>query len=230
MTDLYETSVEPSDVLDAQRVSDVRGAVEHEDAQRLHTLLDPLHPADIADLLEQVSDSVRAGILRLWKDGIDGDVLSELDDSIREDIIDGLDAAELAVAVRDLDSDDVVDLLEDLDEPQQEAILDALDDAERVVVEQSLSFPEESAGRLMQREVVMAPEHWNVGQAIDYLRRQEDLQLRGIHSDVHVLTFQSSCTTVRNDATAPHDPRLWNLLAFPSSNMLGAGASPSPQH
>jgi len=118
---------------------------------------------------------VRAGILRLWKDGIDGDVLSELDDSIREDIIDGLDAAELAVAVRDLDSDDVVDLLEDLDEPQQEAILGALDDAERVVVEQSLSFPEESAGRLMQREVVMAPEHWNVGQAIDYLRRQEDL-------------------------------------------------------
>ncbi len=67
MTDLYETSVEPSDVLDAQRVSDVRGAVEHEDAQRLHTLLDPLHPADIADLLEQVSDSLRAGILRLWK-------------------------------------------------------------------------------------------------------------------------------------------------------------------
>ncbi len=181
MTDLYETSVEPSDVLDTQRVSDVRGAVEHEDAQRLHTLLDPLHPADIADLLEQVSDSVRAGILRLWKDGIDGDVLSELDDSIREDIIDGLDAAELAVAVRDLDSDDVVDLLEDLDEPQQEAILGALDDAERVVVEQSLSFPEESAGRLMQREVVMAPEHWNVGRAIDYLRRQEDLPEQFYH-------------------------------------------------
>ena len=47
-------------------------------------LLDPLHPADIADLLEQVSDAIRAGILQLWKDGIDGDVLSELDDSIRE--------------------------------------------------------------------------------------------------------------------------------------------------
>ena len=180
MTTLYEPSVAPNDVLDAQRVSDVRVAVEHEDTQRLNALLDPLHPADIADLLEQVSDVVRAGILRLWKDGIDGDVLSELDDSIREEIIDGLDAAELAVAVRDLDSDDVVDLLEDLDEPQQEAILDALDDAERVVVEQSLSFPEESAGRLMQREVVMAPEHWNVGQAIDYLR-QEDLPEQFYH-------------------------------------------------
>ena len=94
MTTLYEPSVEPNDVLDAQRVSDVRVAVEHEDTQRLIALLDPLHPADIADLLEQVSDVVRAGILRLWKDGIDGDVLSELDDSIREEIIDGLDAAE----------------------------------------------------------------------------------------------------------------------------------------
>ena len=50
MTTLYEPSVEPNDVLDAQRVSDVRVAVEHEDTQRLNMLLDPLHPADIADL------------------------------------------------------------------------------------------------------------------------------------------------------------------------------------
>jgi magnesium transporter len=144
-------------------------------------LLDPLHPADIADLLEQVSDGLRNRLLHMWKGGIDGDVLSELDESIREDIIDGLNATELADAVRDLDSDDVVDLLEDLDEPQQEAILDALDDAERMVVEQSLSFPQDSAGRLMQREVVMAPEHWTVGQAIDYLRRHQDLPEQFYH-------------------------------------------------
>jgi magnesium transporter len=74
-----------------------------------------------------------------------------------------------------------VDLLENLDEPQQEAILDALDDAERMVVEQSLSFPHDSAGRLMQREVVMAPEHWTVGQAIDYLRRHQDLPEQFYH-------------------------------------------------
>jgi magnesium transporter len=181
MTYLYDNSPELSDVLDAQRVLDVRLAVEHEDMVRLHMLLDPLHPADIADLLEQVSDGLRTRLLHLWKGGIDGDVLSELDESIREDIIDGLNSAELAHAVRDLDSDDVVDLLEDLDEPQQEAILDALDDAERIVVEQSLSFPENSAGRLMQREVVMAPEHWNVGQAIDYLRRHQNLPEQFYH-------------------------------------------------
>jgi len=181
MTDLYVNPPELSDVLDSQRVLDVRAAVEHEDVTRLHMLLDPLHPADIADLLEQVSDGLRSRLLHMWKGGIVGDVLSELDESIREDIIDGLNATELADAVRDLDSDDVVDLLENLDEPQQEAILDALDDAERMVVEQSLSFPQDSAGRLMQREVVMAPEHWTVGQAIDYLRRHQDLPEQFYH-------------------------------------------------
>lgn len=175
MTELYDMPPALSDVFDAQRVLDVRLAVEHEDVVRLHMLLDPLHPADIADLLEQVSDSFRTQLLRLWKGGTDGDVLSELDESIREDIIDGLNANELADAVRELDSDDVVDLLEDLDEPQQQAILDARDPAARIVVEQSLSFPKNSTGRLMQREVVMAPEHWSVGQAIDYLRRHQDL-------------------------------------------------------
>jgi len=181
MTDLYVNPPELSDVLDSQRVLDVRAAVEHEDVTRLHMLLDPLHPADIADLLEQVSNGLRSRLLHMWKGGIVGDVLSELDESIREDIIDGLNATELADAVRDLDSDDVVDLLENLDEPQQEAILDALDDAERMVVEQSLSFPQDSAGRLMQREVVMAPEHWTVGQAIDYLRRHQDLPEQFYH-------------------------------------------------
>ena len=79
----------------------------------------------------------------------------------------------LADAVRELDSDDVVDLLEDLDAPQQDAILDALEDADRVAVQQAMTYPEYSAGRLMQREVVMAPEHWTVGEAIDFLRNSE---------------------------------------------------------
>ena len=89
MTELYDIPPALSDVFDAQRVLDVRLAVEHEDVVRLHMLLDPLHPADIADLLEQVSDGFRTRLLRLWKGGTDGDVLSELDESIRETIIDG---------------------------------------------------------------------------------------------------------------------------------------------
>ena len=83
----------------------------------------------------------------------------------------------LTQAVRELDSDDVVDLIEDLEDAQQEVILGALEDSERAAVQQSLSYPEYSAGRLMQREVVMAPEHWTVGEAIDHLRNtaEEDL-------------------------------------------------------
>lgn len=181
MNELPNPSRDTNDVLDPQRLADVRAAVQVADAPALHRLLDNLHPADVADLLEQISDANRAKLMGLWKGGIDGDVLSELADSIREDIIDGLEPAELAEAVRDLESDDVVDLVEDLDEPQQEAILDALEDADRVVVEQSLSYPEESAGRLMQREVVMAPEHWNVGQAIDHLRKTQDLPEQFYH-------------------------------------------------
>src|SRR5690606_11630897 len=105
----------------------------------------------------------------------DGDILSELDESIREEVISILNPQVLADAVRELDSDDVVDLLEDLGTPQQDAILDALEDVDRVAVQQALTYPEYSAGRLMQREVVMAPEHWTVGEAIDFLRNSDDL-------------------------------------------------------
>ncbi len=102
-------------------------------------------------------------------------MLSEIDEAIREEVIESLPDAVVAEAVRELDTDDVVDILEDLDEPAQGRILDALEDADRVAVEQAMAFPEGSAGRLMQRETVVAPEHWTVGEAIDYLRAADAL-------------------------------------------------------
>ncbi|UWQ92487.1 magnesium transporter [Aliisedimentitalea scapharcae] len=168
-------------MLDRKNVSAILYAVEIEDRQKLTELMEPLHAADIADLLEQINAYDRARLIRLYDREFDGDILSELDESIREEVIAILRPDVLADAVRDLDSDDVVDLLEDLEEPQQEAILDALEDADRAVVEQSLSYPENSAGRLMQREVVMAPEHWNVGQAIDFMRTHDDLPEQFYH-------------------------------------------------
>ena len=161
--------------LDGRFASAVREAVEAQDGDAISVLMEPLHPADIADYLEQIDDSARLRLLSVWKGGVDGDVLSELEESLREGVIDGLEPQELASAVRDLETDDVVDLLEDMGAEQQGAVLEALDDADRVAVEQSLSYPEESAGRLMQREVVMAPQHWKVGQAVDFLRNEDDL-------------------------------------------------------
>lgn len=159
--------------LDSELVSDILEAVDAGDTERLETLTDPLHAADVADLLEQIGPQERRDLLKIWPIGIDGEVLSELHESVREDVIEHLPRDVLTEAVRDLDSDDVVDLLQDLEEPQQQILLSALEEGDRVAVEQSLTYPEYSAGRLMQREVVTAPEHWTVGEAIDFLRNAE---------------------------------------------------------
>ncbi len=148
---------------------------------QLEEVLEPLHPADIADLLEQVEPDDRTAIVRLAGDYIDGEILSEIDEDIRDGVIEALEPGVLVEAVRELESDDVVDLIEGLDAEQQESIIDALDVVDRIAVEQALSYPEFSAGRLMQREVVIAPEHWSVGDAIDHLRAHDDLPEQFYH-------------------------------------------------
>jgi magnesium transporter len=126
--------------LDPRLVEAIRDAVEQGDEAAVDRLMAPLHPADIADVLEQIGASQRAALVKLWSKGFDGDILSELDESIREEVIEALPHEVLSEAVRELDSDDVVDLIEDLEEPVQERILDALEDSDRVAVEHSREF------------------------------------------------------------------------------------------
>jgi magnesium transporter len=156
-------------------------AVETQNRDMLWAEMEPLHAADIADLLEQSNAYDRRRLIELYGQEFDGDILSELDESIREEVIGLLTPEVLADAVRELDSDDVVDLVEDLEDQQQEAILSVLEDSDRAAVEQSLTYPEYSAGRLMQREVVMAPEHWLVGDAIDFMRNAQELPEQFYH-------------------------------------------------
>ncbi|RVV99346.1 magnesium transporter [Mesobaculum littorinae] len=177
--------LEPRDddayALDSRTVSAILDAVEAQDSARLQELMEPFHAADIADLLEQVDDDDRRALIALMGDEFDGDILSELAEGVREDVIAALAPQVLSQAVLELESDDVVDLIEDLEEPTQETILEILEASDRVAVEQALSLPEYSAGRLMQREVVMAPEHWSVGEAIDYMRAHDDLPEQFYH-------------------------------------------------
>ena len=170
-----EADADDAAALDNRKVGQILDAVARHDAAALTELMAPLHAADIADLLEQIGTDDRAALVRLYGHEFDGDILSEIDESIREEIVAILTPEVLGEAVRDLDTDDVVDLIEDLEHPQQQAVLNALGDADRVAVEQALGYPEHSAGRLMQRELVMGPEHWTVGEAIDYLRGADDL-------------------------------------------------------
>lgn len=162
-------------VIEPDALESILDAVERGDRPRLLELLEPLHAADIADILEQIGGNERRDFLALWEQDVDGEVLSELSEGAREEVFDQIPDEVLADAVKDLETDDVVDLIEDLEEPQQELVLDALEDADRVAVEQALQYPEDTAGRLMQRELVLAPTHWTVGQAIDDLRADKDL-------------------------------------------------------
>ena len=176
--DLAEPEAEREDSaysLNPQAVARIIYAVDVDDRDLLMQEMADLHAADIADLLEQINAFDRRRLIELYGPDFDGDVLSELDEALRQEVIGLLPPDVLADAVRDLDSDDVVDLVEDLEDHEQEAILSALEAGDRIAVQQSLTYPDYSAGRLMQREVVMAPEHWNVGEAIDFLRDQEDL-------------------------------------------------------
>ncbi|MDZ7790851.1 MAG: magnesium transporter [Xanthomonadales bacterium] len=166
---------EIADGLEQEHIQSVIDAVEAQDADQLNELLEPLHAADVADLIEQISQPERLALVELWGDSIDGDVLSELNESVREPLLEVLPPEVVAEAIRNLDSDDVVELVEDLEEEQQSRLLEALEIKDRIGVEGALSYPEYSAGRLMQRELVAVPEDWSVGQAIDYIRADESL-------------------------------------------------------
>ena len=210
MTDRAAQDEDPA--LDARRVAAILEAVGAGDAPRAQSLVGPLHPADAADLLEQISPSERRDLLALLPGLVDGDILSELDEVLREEVIANLAPAQLAEAMRELDSDDVVDILEDLDASQQAAILGTLDLADRAAVEKSMSYPEHSAGRLMQREVVMAPEHWSVGEATDYLREVAHLP----DQFYHVLLVDprmrpTGYATLGRILSSPRDTRLRDI-------------------
>ena len=174
-------SKDASYVIDKQKMAIVLSALTSGNRVDLTEALEPLHPADIADIIEQLNTTDRARFIRLYDTEFYGDILSEIDEHIREEVIAELKPDVLAEAVRDLESDDVVDIVEDLEEEQKETILEALDEGDRVAVQSLLSYPEQSAGRLMQREVVMAPEHWSVGMAIDFLRNDANLPEQFYH-------------------------------------------------
>lgn len=195
-----------------QLVSDVLDAVSADDTARIDELLDPLHPADIAHLIEQIGPRDRRHLLDRWHGGIDGEILSELDEHLREEIIAALKPAELIEAMRELDSDDVVDLVEYLDDTQQEVVLRALLPVDRVAVEQALTYPEESAGRHMQQELVRAPEYWTVGDAIDYLRSDVELPDQFYHLILINPRFKAvGYVTLGRILSHPRDTRLKDL-------------------
>lgn len=170
-----EDRLDRDDRLKPEFVRAVMDRVEAGDDEGARELVEPLHPADIADLFELVDRDDRRALAAALADRLDGEVLSEMNDWVREDLIDALDPAQVAEIAGKLETDDAVAIIEDLEEDEQRAVLRALDPDDRAAIEEALSFPEESAGRLMRRDLIAVPEHWTVGQVIDWLRAGEDL-------------------------------------------------------
>lgn len=155
-------------------VKDVLEAVSANDSTRLFSLTEKLSAEDFADIIELCSDEQRDALMTLIKPRFDPEVLPLLNEDVREDVVEQLNTEELVEAISSLETDDAVEVIENLDQNVQRAVLSAMPLAERDALRTVLSYPEESAGRLMQKEFLAAPDDWNVQQTVDTIRARTD--------------------------------------------------------
>jgi len=168
-------SLDKENRLKADYVRRVREALEAQEHNQVYDMVEPLHPADIADLFELLDPDERPLLARAITDLMSADVIAEMNDHVREQLVEDLPAEDIADIAEQLETDDAVAMLEDLDEEDQQAVLAEMEPEDRAAIESALAYPEESAGRLMSRDFVAVPEHMKVGDLIDYLR--DDSQL-----------------------------------------------------
>lgn len=211
----------PLELTDAL-VAEVRDALADANPVLASALAQPLHPADLADLLERLDPQERVGLIAALGPGFDPETLTYLDDFVRDQVLEALGPEAVGLAVAQLDTDDAVEVLADLDEAEQAAILAALPLPDRAAIEQGLAFPEYSAGRLMQRDAVAVPEYWTVGQAVDYLRARPDLpdefyDIFLIDPGFRVVGAVPLSRVLRNRRAAPlRELKLKEMRAFPA--------------
>ena len=143
--------------------------------EQLKVLLEGFHHSDLADAFGLLDRSLRKRLVESLKDELDPDLLFELEDHLRKEVTDSLTPEEVAEVITEMDSDEAVQVLEDMDEDDRAEVLSSVPREEREDIEVGLAFPEESAGRRMQTDVVSVGTNWTVGQTIDYLREESDL-------------------------------------------------------
>jgi magnesium transporter len=163
-------SLDDDNRLKSDYVRKVRDALDADDGERVYELVEPLHPADIADLFELLGTDERPRLARAITDLMGGEVFAELNDHVREQLVEDLPAEDIAGIAEQLETDDAVAMIEDLDEEDREAVLAEMEPADRAAIESALAYPEETAGRLMSRDFIAVGEHMTVGDLIDFLR------------------------------------------------------------
>jgi magnesium transporter len=183
---LEDLALQEDYALNPEYVELVVDAADRGDGMRLRELMDALHPADVADLMGFLSAEHRREVVPWIPPDVLAEVLPELDDRIRDEVLDHVPPGTLAEALQELDSDDAAAVVEDLDEDERRLVLASMSEQERAAIETSLGYEEDTAGRLMQREVMAAPQFWTVGQTIDHIRGH-DGDLPELFFDIYVV-------------------------------------------
>ena len=153
----------------------VTSKIANNDALFITNSFKEMHPADAADIIEHLSQNDRENLIKLNNFKIDPEVFIELNESIQSEIIKYLSPETIVIILKNLESDDAIQILENIEEKNKNTILSSLPPKDRFALLESLSYPEDSAARIMQREFTAIPSNWSVGQTIDYLRDNKDL-------------------------------------------------------
>jgi magnesium transporter len=172
--------------LNPEYVEMVIDAADSGDTKRLRELVGALEPADVADLMGFLTADYREELIPLLDPEALGEIISEMDENLREEVLEATPSVTLARALEELDTDDAADVIDDLDDTKRFQVLAAMGETDRAAIETTLSYEDETAGRLMQREFLAAPEYWTVGQTIDHVREAGD-SLPELFFDVYVV-------------------------------------------
>jgi len=151
-------------------IKDISNALEEQDVDTVNANLEDLSQAETADLIAKLGEEDREELLGMCGETIDPHVFNELDDELQRQTLSGMSVTDIAAIISALESDDALELIENLDEDIQQAVIKKLSAKTRLTLEEGLTFPEDSAGRLMQRETVAIPHFWTAGKTVDYLR------------------------------------------------------------
>ncbi|MBD1150299.1 magnesium transporter [Pelagibacterales bacterium SAG-MED29] len=149
--------------------------IQSSDIKFINQTLKDLHEADIANLIENLSNETRVKLIELEEFNIDPDIFIELNESIQSEVLQLLSTESIINIIKRLESDDSIKILENLEKSKKESVLEKLPPKDKFLLEEGLSYPEDSAARIMQREFTAVPSNWSVGQTIDYLRENKDL-------------------------------------------------------
>ncbi|MES1199274.1 MAG: magnesium transporter [Pseudomonadota bacterium] len=200
-------------------LSRVVGAAGDRDGPLLRRLLKGLDPADIADIIEHLPGEAMRHALRLIGRELPAEFLANLSWERREEVLEVLPSDYVGHALGELDTDDAAAVAADVDEKKLGAVLAAAPEDVRHAVEEALSFDEETAGRLMQREFVAAHEGSTVGQVIDRMR-SESAELPDIFFEVYVVDAMMrpiGATPVSTLLRAPRDTPVATIMRPPQA-------------